>query len=143
MRYWIRDRGRHGLPLYELVRRVQQVAGKVGANWLIHRASGGTTWQPLLLELSRQRPLPVSYLQIERLARNGDPSLHDLEVECVRPGLRVRFGLYEEAALYVEAPLPAARWILAGFKNIHPSPARDPSSASEPPPGTDPVASHR
>jgi hypothetical protein len=125
MRYWIHDRERrwHGLPLYDLVRRVQRVAGGAGSHWLVHRARGSAAeLQPWLLALSKQQPLPVSYAELEQLSRNRDHSLHDLEAECVSPGLRVRFGLYDDAALFVDAPAAAAAWILAPFRDIHPSP---------------------
>jgi hypothetical protein len=134
MRYWIRDRERrHGFPLYELVRRVRRIAGKPGSHWLVHRADGsGVDLQPLLRELSRQRPLSVSYVRLEELCGNPEHALRDLDAECVGPDLRVRFGLYQDAALFVEAPEFAARHILAAFKDIHPSPSRDHSSDTEP-----------
>lgn len=141
MRYWIRDREqRHGFPLYELLRRVRRIAAKPGSHWLIHRAEGsGDELQSLLRELSRQCPLSVSYLRLEKLCGDGEHSLRDLEAECVGPELRVRFGLYQDAALFVEAPQSVARRILAAFKDIHPSPARDRSSDAEPRSGVEPI----
>ena len=141
MRYWIRDRERqHGFPLYELLRRVRRIAAKPGSHWLVHRADGsGDELESLLRELSRQCPLSVSYLRLEKLCGSGERSLRDLEAECVGPELRVRFGLYQDAALFVEAPGFVARHILAAFKDIHPSPSRDRSSRTEPRSGVEPI----
>jgi hypothetical protein len=128
MRYWIRDRKLTPQlrPLYELVARVRQALEPTGCQLAVMSArtygSRLRDWEELV---SRDTPLPVSFdllLEMSRRAEREQEWFYDLDVECIGPNTKVRFGLLDRSALFLEAPPQQARQILDGFHDIHPDP---------------------
>src|SRR5262245_56885144 len=124
MRYWIhdRERSRQAFPLRVRVQRVNRVAGGPGSRWVVHRARGhGAGIQAWHAELAGGQELEVSLQRLGQLTQGNEHWFCDLDAECISATLRVRFGLHDGAALFVEAPVAAARQVAASFKDIHPS----------------------
>jgi hypothetical protein len=76
-------------------------------------------------QVSQDTPVSVSFDQLLTLSRRGEREqdwFYDLDVECIGPNTKVRFGVLDRSALFLEASPPLARQILDGFRNIHPDP---------------------
>jgi hypothetical protein len=131
MRYWIHDKEKssHGPPLQKLLHRMRAVlrdaAGHAGPGYelTVSKARGqGARVDGLEGQLARQRHVPVTFEQLDELSRSSEDWLSELEVECSGPAVGLRFGLYDGAALYVDAPRDITVAIVKPFKDIHPDP---------------------
>jgi hypothetical protein len=124
MRHWIRDKDRtpRRLPLHALVQQLREVVGSSGCELFVHRVCGrGARLQEWEKLLARARP-PVSFQHLLDLSRSGHDGLTDLDAECVGPNARIRFGVHDGAALFIETSPPVARRVVKAFKDIHPDP---------------------
>lgn len=127
MRYWIRDKAKTalGAPLGKLVRRMHAVssgAAPAGCELVVRAAHGqGTQIEHLAKALAQQGRVPVSFELLEELSRAPEHWISDLDVECVSPTSRARFGLHH-GALFIEAPRDVTLQLVTPFKDIHPDP---------------------
>ncbi|MBT3233183.1 MAG: hypothetical protein HN356_10250 [Calditrichaeota bacterium] len=122
MRYWIKDEDNtpQRFPLKALILLIIEQLGSTIYNFWILRARGyGTSiceWNNLSDENDRIR------VDIELLlnASTGiEQWFYDLEVEVVtEPDSRIKFGLHDSTALYIDAPKEFAESIVKSFKNV-------------------------
>jgi len=125
MRYWIRDKENtpQGFPLQVLIELImQQLGSTICQLWILRSQGYGlriNEWNRLLDQHER---IPIDVKLLQEISSGEEEWFYDLDAEILSEGLRVRFGLHDSTALYIDAPQEFSELILKAFESVDPRP---------------------
>jgi hypothetical protein len=121
MKYWIRDEDStpQGFPLKMLIVAIfQQLGSMVGKIWIIRSQGYGlkiNEWDDLLDKEDRLLVDPELLIEVSA----GETEwFYDLDAEIVVNGLKIRFGLHDSTAMYIDAPKEFADKVVKSFELV-------------------------
>lgn len=122
MMYWIKDEDTtpQRFPLKKLIQLIVQKLGTASYEFWILRANGyGMTiceWDDILDDNDRIR---IDYDLLENVSSGTEEWFYDLEVQVITEGgLKIRFGLHDSTALFIDAPKEFSESIIQSFKIV-------------------------
>jgi hypothetical protein len=122
MRYWISDKDTtpQRFPLQRLLRRVYEVTGTARETCDLHRARGyGERIRTLEERLDSEDVVTIAFAALDELSQGTEEWFYDLDAQI--PGMDVRFGLHDSAALFVEAAPAIVDQVVSAFDSFRPA----------------------
>lgn len=121
MRYWIQDEDAtpQGFPLAKLIRIIIQQLGNIGYELWIRRSQGyGLAINEWDGRLDHEDKLLISPKALQDVSEGVEEWFYDLDAEIITNNMRVRFGLHDSTAMYIEAPEEFAEDIIRLFSSV-------------------------